>query len=283
MVKGRLSGLKKRSPVVNGIFYPESPVAMIKKLSAWGLKENYAASGGKTILAPHGAWELTGDIAARAFAGVQKRITGRKINRVLMLGTYHHSSEEGIYLSESSSFVTPLGDLKVDQELNYRLASCSTLIKANDVPHLCEHSLEVLLPLVKFCFNDAMIVPILMSGRKPALISALAGALKITMEDRIDETLIILSSTISQNADPVKAESMAKNFCELIGNNDAGTYMSRLREGRISACGGGLIGAMLESRLLGAKHFSPLLPMSQGKEDHGETVYYGAFSDFEVP
>ena len=269
--------MRKRSPVVDGIFYPESPVSLAAKLSSWGLKEDFPASGGQTILAPHGAWELTGDIAASAFAGVQKQRGGRNITRVLLLGTHHHADEAGIYLSESASFETPLGGLKVDQGLNQKLASCSTLIRINDVPHLSEHSLEVLLPLVKYCFPNALIVPILMSGGKPALISALAKALKITIEEYIEESLIIISSTISQNADADLAQSMAEEFSALLEDMNARAFLARLAEGRISACGGALMGAMLESGLLGGKHFSALLPMMNGKGEQGETVYYGAF------
>ena len=250
---------------------------MAEILSSWGLKENFPASGGQTILAPHGAWELTGDIAASAFACVQKQRGGKSISRVLLLGTHHHSNEAGIYLSESASFETPLGNLRVDKGINLKLASCSTLIRINDVPHLTEHSLEVLLPLVKYCFPDTMIIPILMSGGGTSLISALARGLRITIEKYIEESLIIISSSVSQNSDPVIALSMAEEFNALLECMDSQAFLARLAEGRISACGGALLGAMLESGLMEGKRFSALLPISQGQEEQGETVYYGAF------
>ena len=260
--------------MVNGIFYPESPRIMASKLAFWGLKPGFEASGGQTILAPHGAWDLTGSIAARAFSAIQKKNENPVVKRVLLLGTYHNSNDEGIYLSESAFFAPRL---RVDQKMNRNLASCSTSIRVNDIPHLSEHSLEVLLPLVKYCFSEVKIVPILMSGRRPALISSLANALRICLEECMGETIVVISSTVSQNPDPAAALSMANEFRSILETMDTQAYMSSLAAGRISACGGALLGALLESGLLGNNHFYSLCSMSQSIEDGGETVYHGAF------
>ncbi|MCL2070348.1 MAG: AmmeMemoRadiSam system protein B [Treponema sp.] len=279
------AGLKRRSSVVNGIFYPDSSETMKSRLASWGLKEGLSALGGQALLAPHGAWDLTGNIAASAFVSVQERgqgsggLRGRSVSRVFLLGPHHQNAEEGIYLSESCSFETPLGDLMVDQKLNRKLASCATLIRVNDIPHLSEHCLEVLLPLVKYCFPKAKIVPILMAGRRPALISGLAKALWIVLEKHMEASLVIVSSNISRDPDPATARSMAHEFNGLLANMDTPAFLSRLNAGRISASGGALVGALLKSGLLEGRHFSSLLPLSQGKGEMGDTVYFGAFSD----
>ena len=275
----RAAELRKRSSVVNGIFYPESPETLTDMLAAWGLTTG-SANGGQVIFAPHGAWDLTGSIAASAFAAVQKQNgqAGKSIRRVLLLGSCHDSSEEGIFLSESASFEPPQGELQVDQKFNRRLASCSTLIRINDIPHLCEHSLEVLLPLVKHCFPEAKIVPILMSGRRPLLISCLAKALRIILEKHMEESLIVVSSTVSRNSDPDIALSMADEFRSLLEAMDTKAYLSSLAVSRISACGAAVLGALLESGLLDGKHFSSLCPLVQSMGENGETVYHGAFA-----
>ena len=288
MGKRRHSGAKRRFPVVNGIFYPDSPEALTDKLASWGLKEssNTLSFGGQAIIAPHGAWEISGTIAGAAFASTQKRKNRTEypvnespqgINRVILLGPCHGFGEEGIYLSESVSFQTPLGNMPVDQELNRKLASCSTLITINDIPHLSEHSLEVLLPIVKYCLSEVMIIPILMEGKRPALISGLAKALRMTLENYMEESLIVISSNVSRNLDPVLALSMADEFGDLLENMDTGAFFAGLAKGRISACGRALVGALLESGLLHGKRFSTLCPLVQGRGEEGETVYYGAF------
>lgn len=279
--------------MVNGIFYPNGRETLIAQLSSWGLrdgfirnvtgrlpgKEDGSSAGVQAILAPHCAWELAGKITGLAFAAVQEREEngGKPVSRVLLFGTHHNFAEEGIYLSESAFFDTPLGGLVVDQELNQQLASCSSLIKVYDIPHLSEHALEVLLPLVKYCFPAATIVPILMAGTKPALISGLASALKTVLGNDAGENLFVISSNVSINSDPALALSMADEFRSLIEKMDTQAFLEGLAGGCISACGGAIIGALLESELLNGKHFSSLSPMVQATGENGETVYCGAF------
>ena len=282
MERRERSGVKRRASVVNGIFYPENREALTERLFSWGLKEGSAGTsvgGGQVILAPHGAWNLTGSIAASAFSAAQnlKERSSRPVNRVLLLGTHHHFAEDGIYLSESASFETPLGNIQVDQKLNRKLASCSTTIKINDIPHLSEHSLEVLLPMVKYCFPEAKIVPILMGNGSQALISGLGGALKIVLDEHMEESLIVISSNVSQSSDPDLAESMADEFRSLLENMDTRAYLASFESGGISACGGALVGSLLESGLFDGKSFSALSPFSCSPGENNETVYYGAF------
>ena len=272
---------KRRALVVNGIFYPENRETLKDRLLSWGLKEgsNCSNCSAQAIIAPHGAWNLTGSIAAAAFSAIQQKIgeNSRPISRVLLLGTHHHFVEEGIYLSESASFETPLGDIEVDQKLNRELASCTTMIRINDIPHLTEHSLEVLLPMVKYCFPEAKIVPILMKNGNISMVSGLGRALKIVLENSMEESLVVISSSVSQDPDPVLARQMAEEFCSLLENCDSRTFLTRLSSGGISACGAALIGALMESGLFYGKSFSSLCSFSHSTEENNETVYYGAF------
>ena len=270
-----------RFPTVNGIFYPNSPETVADLLESWGLSEGQAglSCGGQIIVAPHGAWHLTGNVTGAAFKAIQQRgrRPGKPVKTVLLLGSHYRSVEEGIYLSESAYFQTPLGRIKVDRRLNRRLASCSTLLKINDIPHLLNHSLEVLLPPIKFCFPEARIIPILIAGKRPVLISALARAIKVIFEQYMNECLFIISSNVSQDPDPAQAESMAGEFCSLVTSADSRAFIARMEEGRISASGSAPMGALLESGLLNDRPFSPLCPLAKSRGEQGETVYYGAF------
>jgi len=291
MGKRRYSEARQRVPIVSGIFYPDSRETLTNQLVSWELKEglNTRSSGGQVIIAPHGAWNISGNIAGAAFASTQANKApvneaplnepeARGIRRVILLGPWHGSNEEGIYLSESVTFQTPLGNLPVDRKLNRELSSCSTLIRMNDIPHLSEHSLEVLLPLVKYCFSDVKIVPILASGGRPALISGLARALRVVLENYIEESLFVISSNVSRNIDPALALSMAEEFRSVLLSMDTGAFLTCVAKGRISACAAALIASLLESGLLAGKRFSALTPLAHGTEEDGETVYYGAFS-----
>ncbi|MCL2379958.1 MAG: AmmeMemoRadiSam system protein B [Treponema sp.] len=280
------NGHRRRVPVFNGIFYSDNRETLAAQLASWGVTQGSSgpSRGGQVIIAPHGAWDVSGKIAAAAFAAAQ---TGEPdasqslpggIKRVILLGPCHGSGEQGIYLSESAFFQTPLGDLPVDREVNRKLESCSTMIRENDILHFSEHSLEILLPMIKYCFPGAKIVPIIAQGARPALISALARALRVILENYMEESLIVVSSNVSLSHIPAIAFSMADEFRSMLSGMDTGAFLARLSEGRVSACGGPIIAALLESGLLDGKRFSALTPLIHETEEDGKAVYYGAFA-----
>jgi len=122
------------------------------------------------------------------------------------------------------------------------------------------------------------IIPILICGKKPMLISCLAKALRVTFEKHMEESLVIVSSNVSRNPDPALALSMADEFRSTVEVMDTKGFLASLAAGRISACGAAILGALLESGLLDDKNFSSLCPLLKSKGEDGETVYYGAFA-----
>ncbi|MDR2028349.1 MAG: AmmeMemoRadiSam system protein B [Treponema sp.] len=274
------SKIKVRSPVVAGLFYPDDKNCLEARLRSLGIE---CGGDAAAIIAPHGAWEFSGHIAGSAFLSAsgrtRKRKDGKGISRVVLLGTIHTHPEEQIFLSDSSFFETPLGNLPVDLETEEELASCSTLFEINDIPHLREHSLEVLLPFIQFCFPDTAIVPILMGSSRISLVSALARALHIVFEPLMDQVLFVVSSNLSKNRDENIALIQARECIRLLEENETGKFVSGMYDGRISACGASLIAALLESGILNNREVRLLTePMGKAYEDGGQTVYYGGVS-----
>jgi AmmeMemoRadiSam system protein B len=267
---------RSRTPVVDGLFYPDEPKVLKARIRSWGIDPDSGRGG--IILAPHGAWELTGKIAGAAFALIAgKKKFRAEANRVVLLGPAHRDGRNGLYLSDSAYFETPLGSIPVDQRLTRELESYSTLFEINDAPHLAEHSLEVLLPLVKYCFPSAGIVPVLMGGSGSSLISALARTLNLALKNRMKKTLLVVSTNLSANMDPEKAHAEADELIRLLTNQNPGDFPAALQEGRVSACGGPILAGLLESGLLEGKTLCPG-PTCEGLGEAGETVCYGALS-----
>jgi AmmeMemoRadiSam system protein B len=274
------SKIKIRAPIVAGLFYPEEKARIEAQLSSFGLE---CGGDAAAIIAPHGAWEFSGAIAGSAFFAASGRTPARKdgrgVSRVVLMGTIHTSPEEQIFLSDSSFFETPLGNLSVDPEIGEELASCSTLFEINDIPHLKEHSLEVLLPFIKFCFPGTAIIPILMGSSRISLVSALARALHIVFEPLMDRVLFVVSSNLSKNNDENLAFIQAKECIRLLQEKETDKFIAGIYDGRISACGASLIAALLESGILNHREVRSLTdPMGKAYEDGGQTVYYGGVS-----
>jgi AmmeMemoRadiSam system protein B len=267
---------KGRTPIVGGLFYPEEKYAAIEKLRSFGLE---TGTGGmaQAIVAPHGAWDISGEVAGKAFSAAAGR--GPAVSRVVLLGCVHDVQEEGIFLSDSHFFATPLGNLNVDMRSNEELCSCSNLIEINDTPHLREHTLEVLLPFVKFCFPQAAIVPILIGDARPSLISALARALNIVFAPLLDTTLLVVSANLSMNNNPPAGLIQAEICARYLENYATNDFINALNEGIITACGGGAAAALLQSGLPEGRTGSLLTkPLICAFGEENKAVYYGAIA-----
>ena len=273
-----------RSPIVDGLFYPENSAEVLSFIQGTGLEQGKGGMA-KAIIAPHGAWEISGSLAAAAFdaAGGRNRkinLTGsKKPLRVVILGPIHEVTEEGIFLTNSSSFQTPLGDIPVDREASEWVESYSPLIRVNDIPHLYEHSIEVLLPFVKYCFPKAAIVPVLMGGKKKQHIKVLANALKAVFAPEMENTLIIVSFNMTLQSGEKAAADMAVECMRLFRERDCKKIYEAFQDGKISGCGSALVSSLLQSGLTDTARPRPASDlMLNTKGEKGKTVYYGAFA-----
>jgi AmmeMemoRadiSam system protein B len=267
--------LQVRPPIADGLYYPSDTASVLAYMKGIGLK---SGKGGlaKAIVAPHGAWEISGSLAASAFASASG---GPLPSRIVIMGPVHEKCEEGVFLTNSCHYQTPLGDISVDQEASEWLESYSPLITVNEIPHLYEHSIEVLLPFVKYCFPETPIVPVLMGGQKGQYINVLANALRAALKPEMGNTLIIISFNMASVLGEEAALRMAHACKELFGRGDHGDLLAAFLSGRITSCGGALIAALLKSGLVDSARpslASEVLLSTKGEK--GKTVCYGAFS-----
>ena len=265
-----------RSPVGAGMFYPEERKEMLDYLRSYDLEEGKGGYA-QAIIAPHGAWSYSGQLAAEAFSSALGR--SDDIKNVIILGPCHDKRENGLFLSNSYAFHTPLGNITVDQEMTEQFEFCSSFFEINDIPHLAEHSIEILLPFVKYCFPQASIVPILMGQPKAQYIYDLAQALKTVISPVLNETLIVISCNLSCDNDRATARLLAEEVLQLFSERNSPALASGILDGRLNACGGALVASLFESGLLSKTHTCSIadnLVSAVGSENN--TVYYGELS-----
>jgi AmmeMemoRadiSam system protein B len=271
-------GKRVRPPIVDGLFYPEDSTTALAYMKETGLKRGKGGFA-RAIIAPHGAWEISGRLATAAFASAGGRVGRKSPSRIVIMGPVHENGEEGIFLTNSHLYQTPLGDILVDQEASEWLESYSPLIKVNDIPHLYEHSIEVLLPFVKYCFPQTPVVPILMGGQRKQHIRVLANALRAIFKPEMENTLLVISFNLGVHAKEAAALNMAQECRRLFSEGSHDDLCAAFQDGRITGCGGALVAALLQSGLVDTAHpalASDLLLNAKGEKD--KTVYYGAFS-----
>jgi len=106
---------------------------------------------------PHAGWMFSGAPAARTIRALASR--GR-LRRVVIFGADHWGLAQGAAVYDRGGWLTPLGEVPVDEELASALLSSSRLLRADADAHAREHSIEVQLPLMRAACEDVRIVPI---------------------------------------------------------------------------------------------------------------------------
>ncbi len=256
-----------------GVFYPEERDEAEAALDALQVRPGHGGLA-RAIVTPHAGWEISGKIMAAAFSAA----SGREPSAVVVLGPVHERRDDGIFLSDSDCFQTPLGDISVDLELCEELGTCGTCFVTNDIPHLAEHSIEIVLPFVKRCFPSASLVPVLVAGEKPSTAAALSRALDLVFDPIADSTLFIVSTNLCDHLETPSSRLHAEAFLNLLLEGDRDGIFAGLGSGKISACGAAACAALLGTRLLSGRS-SHLVARASSAEAGAETrksVHYAA-------
>ncbi len=181
---------KIRKAAVSGTFYPDNKDHLDQMLDHFLNKAPSLEAKPKAIIVPHAGYIYSGQVAASAYKPLAK--IKDSIKRVILIGPSHHSSFDGFALPASEYFETPLGKVKIDQDIIKSLKT-DINICISDKIHKDEHSLEVHIPFLQKIFNDSIkITPILVGNcnidQSSEIIEKLWGN---------DETLIIISTDLS--------------------------------------------------------------------------------------
>lgn len=179
-----------RNAAVAGAFYPGSPYALQESLQDFLQAAPEPPQGlPKAIIVPHAGYRYSGPIAAAAYRSLA---TGKEtIQRVVMLGPAHRHAVCGLALPQAMTFVTPLGQVAVD-EPTYAAVRRLPQVDISEAAHALEHALEVQLPFLQAVLKEFTLLP-LVAGDTHA--QAVAEVLETVWGG--DETLIIISSDLS--------------------------------------------------------------------------------------
>ncbi len=146
-----------RKPVVAGQFYPQTEVSLRKMLSRLIDIESEKREV-KGVIMPHAGYVYSGYVAGATISKVDIKKTA------IVLGTNHTGSGEPFSIMAKGSWMSPLGNVKIDIEIAESILKESALLKEDSVAHLYEHSIEVEVPFLQYLRADVKIVPILISN-----------------------------------------------------------------------------------------------------------------------
>ncbi len=168
-----------RQALVAGLFYAREPASLRRQLESCfrhslgpGNLPQLHEHGERRILGvvvPHAGYMYSGMTAARAYAALAQDGIPQV---VILLAPAHFRPGAPFAVWAKGHWETPLGSVRVDEELATALAQAGNGFVEDTAPHLGnfghgEHSIEVQLPFLQFVFGDRTppIVPIAVSSQ----------------------------------------------------------------------------------------------------------------------
>lgn len=258
-----------RQAAVAGSFYPAEPNKLQNMVHNFLANAKEDSPIPKAIIAPHAGYIYSGPIAANAYACLAKACS--TINRVVLVGASHHVYFKTIAASGADYFVTPLGQIKVDQEAIAKVSAFADVQIFNEA-HFAEHSLEVQLPFLQILLKNFSIVPLLVGATASQQI---AKAIEVLWGG--PETLIIISSDLSHYYDYKTAQKLDKQTAQAIIDLNPQDLQEQ------QACGLLPIKGLLEVAI--KKHLTArIIDLRNSGDTSGpknQVVGYGAFHFYE--
>ncbi len=247
-----------RKPYAAGRFYSDNPTELKTQLQQLFSKaqEKKSKNTPLAIIVPHAGYMFSGEVAASAYNQIDPNC---RFERIFIIGSSHTTAFEGASVYCSGDYETPLGIVKVDQELVQKLVLENKLLKCYAEPHLYEHGLEVQLPFLQFHLKTKFkIVPIIIGSATAETAKKLATILKPYLNEK---NLFVISSDFSHYPRYENAVKVDQATAEAIQTNKASKLIAALGDNEKKKVPG------LSTSLCGWSSVLTLLNMTEGIAD----------------
>jgi len=230
-------------PVVAGTFYPADSEELFNLISKYLSQADVKLPQFEDVLgviSPHAGYIYSGACAAYSF----KAISQKDFKLAVIIAPSHQYGDFYYSVGDYDACATPLGEVEVDRDLASKLLNDSKFVFF-PYAHSREHSLEVQLPFLQTIKPETKILPIIIGYQYDQSSQYLSNKLAELLKNRLNETVIIISSDLSHYHDYKKAETMDNALAEAIERMDLETVETLLSEKKSEACGfGGILTLM---------------------------------------
>lgn len=219
-----------RKPVVAGHFYPQTE-ASLKKMLAGLVRTDSEKQEVKGVILPHAGYVYSGPVAGATISRVEIKKTA------IILGADHTGSGSPFSIVTKGSWLTPLGEVKVDAEMARSILKTSRLLKDDDSGHIYEHSIEVQLPFLQYLKNDIKIVPIIISVSGIKEYQELGNDIAEGFKKVGRSAIFIASTDLTHHESKESAEEKDRLVVDSIFSLDEEKLFRVVNESGISMCG----------------------------------------------
>lgn len=246
-----------RPAAVAGSWYPGTRVRLERAVDAHLSAVSPVRSRGcpRALVVPHAGLVYSGPVAAHAYAA----IGACRYAAAVLVGPSHFVGFHGVSIWPRGAWSTPLGEIRVAEDLSAAIQSTSADILERPDAHAREHSLEMQLPFVARLLAGVPIVPLVMGYQTretaEALGDALAGAIRAWGAGAVARDVLLIASTdLSHFEDAATATALDEVVIGCVERFDPDGLMEALEREPRHACGGGpTVSVLRAARALGAR------------------------------
>lgn len=227
-----------RLPAVAGRFYPDNPDQLRRELLQYtqAAGEQLAAIG---CIVPHAGYMYSGHVAGAVFARLKLP------HRYIMLCPNHTGMGQPLAIMSRGLWETPLGHVRIDEELASGLAASFPLLREDPEAHLEEHALEVQLPFLQILVPAFSFVPIAVGTSRYDVLEQLGDAIGRALEQEPEPVLVVASSDMNHyEPDEVTRIKDRRALDRILELDSQGLYDIVTRQ-QVSMCGFGPAIAMI--------------------------------------
>ena len=230
-----------RKSTLAGSWYDENPDRLSRLIEFFlqnVKKQPFPPENILALIVPHAGYAYSGQVAAYAYSSVK----GKDYETVVIIAPSHRYGFRGCSIYLKGGYETPLGVVKVDEELASELSK-ETGFKYIAEAHQEEHSVEIQLPFIQKTLPQAKIVPIVMGYQTRKIITTLANALAKALPGK--KVLVIASTDMSHQLPKQRANDTDSHTASLIKDFQTDALIRKIERGENIMCGGGPVVAIL--------------------------------------
>jgi len=246
---------------VAGQFYPAEKKALSQMTDYYLSKYRFIENSGDllALVSPHAGYEYSGIVAAYGY----KQLEGRKYDTVVIMAPSHNVLFDGLAVNPSGKFVTPLGEVEIDEEMASKLIGHNSRIMFNKEAFLKEHAIEVQLPFLQKTLKKFKIVPVIFGNQSIENCEILSNAIVDTVGEK--KILLVASTDLSHYLSYEAANEMDAKVVQAFSEGDLVRLITMIATREVEMCGyGPVITAMYTSDRLGGNSYEVFKYLNSG-------------------
>lgn len=224
------SAMITRQPAVAGSFYSSNAIQLKNDIAGFVIRDcdKQAVLG---IISPHAGYVYSGRVAGSLYSRIKIPDT------VVILAPNHTGYGVPYSIWPGGQWHTPMGDVKVDEEVVEELVRVCNLLEKDQQAHLYEHAAEVQIPFIQYFNPHIEIVVLVISARNLADLKNIGKHLSQVLKKLRPGALVIASSDMTHHESQASAGRKDKiAIGEVLALNEDTLY-SKVHEMNITMCG----------------------------------------------